>query len=285
MPVLPREERAEDQARPGLSRPALRALPLAALLLLSAGALAFDLTLPARLPDPAAWAEAAAALRARARPGDAVQVWPPWAERARMLVDAVPVYAEEDLQRAEYPGVQRLWLLALPAAPHGDLAGAAEALRARGATAGESLAFRGLTLQAFDLHAPPLAADLAFAGRREEAHEVSYVARRCVLAPVGSLAQPARLHFHGAAGSVFHLRAGVVGERAFDDKPPIQLRALADGAPIAQLEIPRARLRQPGWLAADAPVPPGPADRDFEVLIGSGDDRDRPLCLAAWTTR
>ena len=285
MPVLPREERAEDQARPGLTRAALRALPFLALLLLSLCALVFDLTLPARLPDRGAWAEAAGALRARARPGDAVQIWPPWAERARMVVDALPVYAEEDLQRADYLGVQRLWLLALPAAPHGDLHGAEAALRARGATAGEALAFHGLSLQAFDLHAKALAADLAFAGRRDEAHEVSYVPRRCVLAPVGTLAQPARMRFHGLAGSEFQLRAGIAGERAFDDKPPIHLRVLVDGAPLATLEVPRARLRQPGWLATEAALPKGPAERDFEVLIGSGDNRDRPLCLAAWTTR
>jgi len=286
VPVLPREERAEDQAGPDLRRAPLRALPLFALLLLSLGALAFDASLQARLPSGEAWAEAAAALRAQSRPGDAVQIWPPWAERARLFVDALPVLAEEDLRGAEFLGVQRLWLLALPSVPHGRLAEAEAALRARGATpAARAERFAGLSLRAWDLHAPPIATDLSFANRPEEAHEVDYVARRCVLTAVGPAGAPARLHFRGASGHELHLRAGIVGERAFDDKPPVRLLALADGAPLLRLEVPRARLQKPGWLAADAMVPAGADQRDFDVLIESEDPRDRPLCVAAWTTR
>jgi hypothetical protein len=286
VPVLPREERAEDQAGPDLRRAPLRALPLFALLLLSLAALAFDASLPARLPSGEAWAEAAAALRARGKPGDAVQIWPPWAERARLFVDALPVLAEEDLRRADFLGVQRLWLLALPSVPHGGLAEAEAALRARGATpAAGAQRFAGLSLRAWDLHAAPIACDLAFAGRPEETHEVDYVARRCVLAAVGPAGAPARLHFRGAAGRELHLRVGLVGERAFDDKPPVRLLAIANGAPLLRIEVPRARLRQPGWLAVDARVPAGPDERDFDVLIESEDPRDRPLCVAAWTTR
>jgi hypothetical protein len=135
------------------------------------------------------------------------------------------------------------------------------------------------------LHAAKVAGDFVFADRPEEAHEVDYVARRCVLAAVGPAGAPARLHFHGAAGHELHLRAGIVGERAFDDKPPVRLLLLADGAPLLRLEVPRARLRQPGWLAADALVPPGAPDRDFDLFIESEDPRERPLCVAAWTTR
>src|SRR2546421_476854 len=45
-------------------------VPLGALLALGFAALAFDLSLPARLPSTQDWAEAAAALRAGARPAD-----------------------------------------------------------------------------------------------------------------------------------------------------------------------------------------------------------------------
>jgi hypothetical protein len=286
VPVLPREERAEDQAGPDLRQAPLRALPLFALLLLSLGALAFDLSLPARLPSGEAWAEAAAALRAMGKPGDAVQIWPPWAERARLFVDTMPVLAEEDLRGAELFGVQRLWLLALPSVPHAGLAEAEAALRARGATpAGAETRFAGLSLRAWDLHAAQVARDLVFADRPEEAHEVDSVARRCVLAGVGTAGAPAHLHFQGAAGREVHVRAGIVGERAFDDKPPVRLLLLADGTPLLGLEVPRARLRQPGWLAADALVPPGAAERALDLLIESEDPHDRPLCVAAWTTR
>ena len=70
------------------------------------------------MPSERDWAEAAGALRSSARPGDAVQIWPAWAERARMFVDAAPLLAEEDLAQADYVGVQRLWLLSLPRAPY-----------------------------------------------------------------------------------------------------------------------------------------------------------------------
>jgi hypothetical protein len=254
--------------------------------LLSLGALAFDLSVPARLPDDSTWAEAAGLLRARVRPGDAVQIWPPWAERARLFVDAAPVFAEEDLRRAEYVGVSRLWLLALSFAPHQGAATAEAALRERGARAdGEPIHFRGLSLRPYRLAGPQLAADLTGAGRPEEVHEVDYVARRCVRVAVGPLDRPARIDLRGTAGATLHLRAGLIGERAFDDKPPVEVRALAEGAPALALSVPRARLREPGWIAADAPLPPGPDERAFTLVIGSSDPAGRPLCVAAWTTR
>ena len=96
---------------------AARRAALVALLVLGAGSLAFDLTLPLRLPSDQDWAEAAGALRAAARSGDAVQIWPAWAERARLFVDAMPVLAEEDLANLDDPAVRRLWVLSLPRTP------------------------------------------------------------------------------------------------------------------------------------------------------------------------
>ena len=103
-----------------------------ALIALGAGSLLFDLTLGFRLPSDADWAEAAGALRARAQAGDAVQIWPVWAERARLFVDVAPVLAEEDLGHADYLEVRRLWLLSLPRTPF--FRAPDPALRARGAT-------------------------------------------------------------------------------------------------------------------------------------------------------
>src|SRR5260370_15105983 len=159
----------------------LRSAPLVALIAVGVGSLIFDLTLGLRLPDDASWAEAAGALRAQARPGDAVQLWPAWAERARIFVDATPVLAEEDLASADYAGVQRLWILSLPRTPF--FSAPAGALLARGATAAsEERRFGALALRAWDLHAPPLAADLT--GGSEE-HEADYVARRCLRVSIG----------------------------------------------------------------------------------------------------
>jgi len=191
----------------------LRKLTFALLLALGAGSLLFDLTLSFRLPSDADWAEAAGALRAAARLGDAVQIWPAWAERARMFVDAAPVLAEEDLLRADYPGVQRLWLLSLPRTPWFRRA----PLEQRGATAAsEERRFGALALQAWDLHAAPLAADLT---ESPEEHEVDYVARRCVRVAIGG-----RISARGAAGAMLHLRAGIIGERAYDaGRPAIEV--------------------------------------------------------------
>src|SRR5260370_18999393 len=170
-----------------------RRAALVALIAVGVGSLIFDLTLGLRLPDDASWAEAAGALRAQARPGDAVQLWPAWAERARLFVDAMPLLVEEDLASADYAGVQRLWVLSLPRTPF--FSAPDGALLARGATAAtEERRFGALALRAWDLHAPPIAADLT--GAREE-HEVDYVARRCVRVSISS-----RFTARGVAGGV-----------------------------------------------------------------------------------
>lgn len=250
----------------------MRRVPFGLLVLLGLGSLAFDLALGARLPSEADWAEAAGALRAKAQPGDAVQIWPAWAERARLFVDALPVLAEEDLAHADYVGVRRLWLLELPRTPFFRAPGIP------GATPeGEALKFGALKLQAWDLHRPPLAAELT---SEKEEHEVDYVARRCVRVPIGG-----RFAARGAAGAMLHLRAGVIGERAYDrDRPPIEVRALADGATLGTLEVPRTERDGTGWRRLDVAVPPGPAERDFAFVVTSP-DAGRPFCLQAWTTR
>jgi len=247
-----------------------------ALIAVGAGSLLFDLTLPLRLPSDADWAEAAGALRASARPGDAVQIWPVWAERARLYIDAMPVLAEEDLERADHPGVERLWVLSLPRAPF--FAGPEAPLQARGAVpAGAEQRFGALALRPWDLRAPPIAADLT---RSAEEHEVDYVARRCVRVPIGG-----RFSARGAAGVTLHVRAGVIGERAYDaDRPPIAVEVFADGAPLGSLEVPRTVRDGTGWRRLDVALPPGAPEREFLFAVSSP-DRGRPFCLQAWTTR
>ncbi len=255
---------------------AVRRALFVALIFAGAGSLAFDLTLPLRLPSDQDWAEAAGALRTLAQPGDAVQIWPAWAERARLFVDAAEVLAEEDLQHADFVGVGRLWILSLPRTPFYSAPDAA--LLARGAApAGEVQRFGALVLRPWDLRPPPLAADLTSA--REE-HEVDYVARRCVRVPVGS-----SFAAHGAAGAMLHLRAGVIGERAYDvNGAEVAVRVSADGAALGELDVPRTARDGTGWRRLDVALPPGGAEREFVFTVASRDP-GRPLCLAAWTTR
>ena len=254
----------------------MRRAALGAFLCLGAGSLLFDLGLPLRLPGDGDWAEAAGALRAAARPADAVQIWPAWAERARVFVDAMPVLFEEDPAQADYAGVGRLWVLSLPRTPF--FRDPSSKLLARGAVAdGPERRFGALALRAWDLRQPAIAADLT--GGREE-HEVDYVARRCLRLPIG-----ARHVARGAAGSSLHLRAGVIGERAYDaGRPPIEVEAWADGVRLGRLEVPRTERDGTGWRRLDLPMPAGAEVREFAFAVWSP-DRERPFCLQAWTTR
>ena len=253
----------------------LRRAPFAALLAVGAGSLLFDLTLPFRLPSDADWAEAAGALRARVQPGNAVQLWPAWAERARLFVDAMPVLAEEDLQGGDYAGVRRLWVLSLPRTPFFSPPDAA--LRARGATpAADEQRFGALALRPWDLTAAPIASDLT---RSLEEHEVDYVPRRCVRVPIGG-----RFAARGMAGTTLHVRGGVIGEHAYDaDRPEIAVQIFADGAPLGSLQIPRTVRDGSGWRRLDIPLPPGALEREFVFAVSSA-DRGRAFCLQAWTS-
>ena len=233
--------------------------------------------MPWRLPSDADYAEVAAALRVRAGAGDAVQVWPPWAERARRFVNSVPVRAEEDLRAADFAGVRRLWLLALPAAPRAGLRGAREALRARGAAAGEEVRFGALSLQPWDLQGPPVISWLT--DPREE-HEVDYVARQCVQVRLGRPADPGRLQARGEGG-VLHVRAGLGGERAYQGhRGPVRVEVLIDGVRAGELAVPPTVPPASGWRRLDLAVEAG--EHAFTFLVSAA-DVDRPFCLSAWT--
>lgn len=266
----------------------MRALPFVALLALSLVALAIDASMGLRVPSSEDWARAAAALRLDARPGDAVQPWPVWLERARRVIDAAPVEIEEDLAHADFVGVERLWLLSAPTAPFSGLARAEQDLVERGAIAGERRKFGALTLQAWELGGPVVVGDLTQASVRAdggEFHEVDYVARRCRRVRVGRPDAPERLDLAGAAGTQVHLRAGIIGEHAYaPDVRPLRLELRSMGSTLAVLDVPRTVPPVPGWRRIDAPVPAGADQRSFELLTSSVEQRN-DLCVAIWTTR
>lgn len=254
----------------------MRRFALSAFLFVSAASALFDLTLPLRLPREEDWVDAAGAVRAEARRGDAVQIWPAWAERARLFIDSMPVVAEEDLASADYVGIQRLWVVALPRTPF--FRDPSPALSMRGATrSGEERRFGALALRAWDLHPPALAADLT---PGTEANEVDYVARRCLSVAIG-----ARHTARGQAGSSLHVRAGVIGERAYDPgRPPVEVDAFADGAFLGRLAVPRTERDGTGWRRLDVALPAGAEEREFTFHVRSTDP-ETPFCLQAWTTR
>jgi hypothetical protein len=262
-----------------------RAFAFIALGLVSLGALAFDLTLPLRLPSTQNYAEAAAYLRGHYAPSDAVQIWPPWLEEARISIDVAPVLAEEDLATADYPGAQKLWLLELPGAPFSKASKAEATLRSRGATPiGEPAKFGPLELTPWDLHAAPFGADLVFGPQpQREWHEVQYVSRACKTLPIGAPGQPTRAGLPGAVGSTLHLRAGIVGEQAYSrDLETIHVEAWLGAERLADLQLNRTHDPEPAWLGANFAIPEG-AQLELRAYTAGG--LRPPLCVAAWTTR
>jgi hypothetical protein len=184
-----------------------------------------------------------------------------------------PVRAEEDLRAADYPGVDRLWLLGLFRSPRNGIGEARQALRARGATAGERVRFGSLELEPWDLHGPKL---LAYLTGSQQEHEVDYVSRTCTLVSL-----PGRFNARGPGGGL-HVRAGIVGERAYQTfRGPVRVEVRADGAIIGEFTVPPTVPPAPGWRKLDLPAPPG--DHLYEIAAAAS-DTDRPFCVAAWVT-
>jgi hypothetical protein len=81
------------------------------------------------------------------------------------------------------------------------------------------------------------------------------------------------------------LRAGIVGDRAYErGRPPVAVVASIDGQ-RQQLIAPPVEEPNPAWFRLDAPVPPGPARREVTLEVSSPDPAGRWLCLQAWTTK
>ena len=117
---------------------------------------------------------------------------------------------------------------------------------------------------------------------KEKGKSISY---ECGMLPIGSTAQPVQITVRGPAGARLLLRAGLIGERAYDFHSSVRVEALAAGATLAAVEVPGSVDPQPAWLAADGAVPTGEVERDFSLRISTAGDPRPPLCVALWTTR
>ncbi len=102
----------------------LRALPLlelGGLLLVALLALLFHLRLPGRLPSEGDYRAVAEQLKSEGRPGDAVLLFPWWAERARLFVPPeVPVYGYLGSDKDDLSAHPRIWVLGQPELPRSD---------------------------------------------------------------------------------------------------------------------------------------------------------------------
>ncbi len=213
----------------------------------------FQATLPGRLPAATDWQAVAGLLSRDARPGDAVALAPPWAERGRAaLPDRIPSRPDAPLpvlalpsyaaQAEDLAGIRRVWLVALPRAPGGP-GRAAEELAARASTVDGPIRIGRIELTRYDLREPSLPA-WSLSGRlgdavvtggsaTREVREVAGLPRTCAVlrpdgaAPIVLRLPPARL------GSVLRVHAGPVGDGT--GAGPFVVRLLVDGVEVGRL--------------------------------------------------
>lgn len=218
-----------------------------------------------RLPTPLDWAAARALVERDARPGDAVALSPPWAERAReVFPSSVPVLALRRYAAEDLVGVRRVFLVALAESPWGrwdvelDLA-------ERAARADPPVRLGGLEVTRHELAFPTI--PLAFlpdrighaaltlggvpctadgparlrcgdvAGVARTVREVAGAPRPCVSfssaapveAPVAIAFPPQRI------GRMVHGHVGPTGEAA--GAGPVRIALLLDGDEVGAAEV------------------------------------------------
>lgn len=257
----------------------------ALIVLVSAWALGFQATLPGRLPTEADYQAVAQVLAQEARPGDVVQLFPWWTERARLyLPEGTPVvgYLGGDGDPLElHP---RIWVLGQPDLPRSDAQDFLSRFGPGRTSLGPARRFGHLTLELFTngrhraprwdartalpqarvaVEGPAGAAACpqeggAFRCRHVavgvEWHELKFQPRRCLrFNPPGG---PARLvaEFTGlpAAPSLL-LAGGYIWEHAprVGDVTGTQVVVEVNGAPVGTLSLPPGtdglqRLELPG---------------------------------------
>ena len=255
----------------------------------------FQATLPGRLPSSTDWKALAMVLARDVRPGDAVALSPPWAERAREILPeripsrpevslpilAYPSYAEgvEDL-----PGIRRVWLVSLPGVPGGAGRIAAD-LAARSAALDGPLRIGQLALTRYDMRSAliplwsladrlPTASIQGAAAVARETREVGFLPRTCVVARFpGPGAEPVVLRLTAVSlGRALRGHAALVGDPS-GHEPPVSLRVKVDGVEMGRAEawagaaswtpfvIDTSRLPADGHEVVVEIVPSGPLPR------------------------
>ncbi len=259
----------------------------------------FQATLPGRLPSPTDWKAVAAVVARDARPGDAVALAPPWAERGReilperiparpeasMPVLAYPSYADLD---EDLPGIRRVWLLSLPGAPGGAGRIAAQ-LEARSGAPDGPLRIGQLTLTRYDLRSPliPLwsLADLLPTARvgggavvARETREVGFLPRTCVVARfAGPDPEPAIVTMPPSPlGVELRGHVGLAGDVS-GSGASASVRVLVDGVEMGRVD---ASASTPAWrpFRIDTSRLP-PARHEVAVEIVPSGPLPRGVCV------
>jgi hypothetical protein len=274
---------------------------LLALAVVAAGAygLWFQATLPGRLPSSTDWKAVAALVSRDARPGDAVALAPPWAERAReVLPERIPARPEASLPILAYPsyaesdedlvGARRLWLVSLPGAPGGTGRIAAQ-LEARSDTVDGPLRVGQLTLTRYDLRSPSIPlwslADLlpsalvrGGAVVARETREVGFLPRNCVVARfAGPDPAPAVLRLPSApVGVALRGHVGLAGDVS-GSRASASVRVMVDGVEMGRAD---ASASAPAWRPLQIDTSRLPAVRhEVSVEIVPSGPIPRGVCV------
>jgi hypothetical protein len=249
--------------------PAPRALAIAfvaASAAVSAWAVLAQARLPAALPGSLDWAAARALLERDARPGDAVALSPPWAERAReVLPSSVTVLAQRRYAGEDLVGVRRVWMLSLPDTPRFRWDVEVDLLE-RAARSDDPLRLGAFEVTRYDVAFPtlplaflpdrlgratvrlgeaPCLADGAgrfrcdeFAEVERSVREVAGVPRPCLSAAAPTpLDAPLVVEFPpGRIGRTLHGHAGIAGGDG-SPGPPVRIAVHLDGEEVGAAEI------------------------------------------------
>ncbi|MBL0212720.1 MAG: hypothetical protein IPQ07_02435 [Myxococcales bacterium] len=229
-----------------------------------------------QVPDDAAWAEAAAQVRAGFRAGDLIVFAPEWEDPVGRLHlgDLIPVDVAARMDAARFA---RIWEVSIRGAHHADTAGL-EAV--------ETETHRGVTVRRYERAPAIVLADvrdrmsniLTTGGGRGpaiELAEVGFAPHRCIQI-IPNPGQPARITF-----PQLPLGAELVGYAGLADvftrrdvRAPGKLDVEIGGKIVASV-TPGV---DDGWVRFAVPTTPGSADVTF---IASAEAAGRQLCFAA----
>jgi hypothetical protein len=275
---------------PGSPRPggrwrlALAVAPAALLIALAAWEVWATAAAPRGVPDDAAWARAAAAVRARHRDGELIVFAPPWVDPVgRMhLGDLISVDMAARMDGARFGAIVEV-------AIRGARAPEAAALTA---TATED--FDGVVVRWFSRAPAVVVADVrerlagikvtgaVARGPSLELAEVGFAPRRCVEV-VPQPGQAVRVTFPqlplGGALVGYVGLADVFTRR--DVRAPGKLEVEIGGRVVAQATAGV----DDGWVRFEAPTTPGAADVTFVATAVGAGARDRLICFAAEARR
>jgi hypothetical protein len=289
---------------------------LGALLLVALACLVFHFRLPGRLPSEADYQRVAGWLRAEARPGDAVLLFPWWTERARLyLPPELPVYGYLGSDGDNLRAHPRVWVLGQPDLPRSDEGDFLAAFLPGRTVQGETRREGPLALTLYTngryrphrfvaseayararvyLESPDgTRRDCPFDGRAHrcpgppylyvapEWHEIRYEPRHCLWmhAPGG----PERLvaEFDGVPGGTqLRLEGGIIFEHAFPKAPHLSTVHMAV-EDVGSRE-PLLEVSQPpgleGVQKAWRELPPG-GPRTVRVWVQADNADTRQVCL------